>query len=1123
MPSTAKHYVTSLGVVLLAMLMYRWLLVPTMEPPARQPVKQVEFNTGLQSNAWWQRLFPVASWQHNSPKVLQTPRGILLFTECHQLGPDQWRLEPLTMIIPQSQSDSTNELSDLDSSMADQDVWIVNADKGAVIQFREAFDWTKGRTPPVMGGRLEGQINITRRTQAPTEDRPWHLTTSDVQIDRRQILTFKPVEIRWDNSIIRGRELSIMLKQDLLSDSQDDTSPWGVLESMELNYIDEINVALPPGGLWADMKQSSPRLPNLQGLPANLRVQSGGPFRFDFISSEASLMNGVHATHQVGSLPPDLFSSQELKVELTPVQSGANAPPPQGAVMLGGLQLKQLTAVGMDPVAPIVGQTIVKIDAPNIGTSVNAKKLKANFTDFQLELVGRLDGPQAASTVSRLDYLDYSFRSPSIAYKKSADPSHLGWLAAAGPGELTVAPTSEIGGCNVRWEKSMTLNPENAEEHISLKGPTFIESKLYGIITSDNLDVWLKPNPQSALSPAPLSHASPASALASPSLSSTSFIVDRLRASKNVKLTSSQINANVDEMQLWLVHAPPPQPAIDESLSLSDSAGNPMYQFIAPPQPNANPSIAQNATPLSTVLPPAYSNPVAVAPPTSNQGPINVEGTLLQSKVIVANKQSWIDSLTVDGPLKVYGTPTAASPHPWNIDGNLLKLSTNSTGQAIVEITGNMARIAMGETWIQGPVIQYDQVTGHIWMDQLGEFSIPTTALNRVQPADIAAGNLAGNIAGNMPGNPAMQASPSSIQWVKAPHCSWKGRLMFDGAVALIEGDIELTGMFRTEADRFWSTRGTCQQMEIHLSNPINLQAPKAASASLDRVVLKDTVDIIASQNDRLGNRLSLERIVVPVLTYHLPQSQLVGAGPGWIRSWHLASLQLGQMASSSSDRPQAKQEIQGAHLSFRESMVAQMDTSEVRFNGKVELAAGPLQSWDDMIDLNTMQRLKVDEMLLNCDMLKAYDTSGLGARNSSYAQNNATWEFEALGNVRFAGKAIEGDYSGNGYRVTYTQAKDLLMIEGDGRIPAHIRREVAPNSREQNFEADVISAAINVKTMAAQDVRITRVGIEIPKTQALPIAPEGASQPLNPNSNPNSAPATVNPRSPAWLRGGGQ
>jgi hypothetical protein len=974
----------------------------------------------------------------------------------------------------------------------------VNSDRGAVIQFREAFDWTKGKTPPVVGGRLEGQIHITRKSKSVTDERPWYLTTSDVQIDRRKVSTVKPVEIHWDNSVIRGRDLSIFLKQDLLSDSEDDASPWGVLENMELIYVDEISIGLPPGGLWANMKQASPELPVTQGLPAKLQVQSGGPFRFDFIASQASFTSGVHVIHQVGSFPPDQFWSQEVQVILAPSLPNTGLKP-ANSINMAGLQLKQLTARGMDPVGPITGQNLVRFDAPNIGASARAKRLNVNFVDNQLELAGRLEGAQAVSTVTTLDYLGYSFRSPSIQYRQSPDAKHLGWLAAEGPGELIIAASSAIEQFNVRWQKAMHMKPDGEEQWISLVGKTLIESKVRGFMTSDSLDVWLKPNTQATPTVATSTMATPTVKNASTSIDR--YLPDRLRALGNVTLATPQIHAAVNELKLWLVHAPAKGAApASESLSLIDSAGNPMYQFIGSPTNEAIPQ--SNRDPMNKTDAPAIAAmPSPINPIADDRGPVNVEGSLLQSTVIVADKHSWIDSLTVDGPLKVFGNPTATVPNPWNLVGQQLQLSTNPQGQANVQITGTPARIAMGESWLLGPVIRYDQTTGLIWMDQPGEFSVPTSALNGLDT-----------------GNAGFQKA-SSLQWLKAPHCKWQGRLIFDGSVANIEGDIEITGMFSPAENRFWSVECGCQQMEIYLGAPVNMQAPKPGSPNLDRVVLKDSVDIRAAQNDNQGNRLSLERIVVPSLTYHLPKSQIVGSGPGWIRSWHLSSINLGQMASASSVRTSPKQEIQGAHLNFRESMVAYMDRSEVVFEGKVELAAGPLPSWDHMIDINTMQRLKTDEMLLSCDLLKAYDTSGLGPRVSSFAPPSATWEFQSLGNVRFAGKTDEGDYSGSGYRVTYTQPKDLLVLEGDGRTPAHIRKDPLPNSREQAFDADVISAAINVKTMATQEVRITRVGVEASRNsiQNNPLNNFGPL-PNTPSANSKPAPSANDPRSPAWL-----
>ena len=1095
MPFYIKQYLISLGLVLLAMLVYRGTIVPLIEPTRKEKPQPVVYHNDLQTGQWWQRHFPSDAWQKGQPKFLQTPRGILLFQNITRLGPDQLQLEPLTMIIPQSNKKGQGQ-SDGDQPLADQDVLIVNAERGAVIQFRDALDWTKAKTPPVIGGQLKGQIHITRKSKDPADERPWYLTTSDVQIDRRKISTVKPVEIRWDNSLIRGRDLSIFLKQDLLSDSGNDPSPWGILDNMELIYIDEIRVGLPPGGLWADMKKASPELPVTQGLPAHLQVQSGGPFRFDFVASQASLMNGVQAIHQVGSLPPDQFLSQEVQVTLAPTRSNSAPKSSQTTVSMGTMQFKQLTARGMDPVGPLNGQNIVRFEAPNIGASARAKRLNINFVDNQIELAGRLEGPQSVSTVSTLDYLGYSFRSPSIQYRQSPNSEHLGWLSAEGPGELLIAASSLMGQCNVRWQKSLNMKPDGDAQWISLLGKTLVESKIHGFMTSESLDLWLKPNAQ-AKSTTKSKDANVAS----------SYLPDRLRATGEVKMATPQIKANVSELQLWLVHAPSNEnnPA-NETLPLSDSAGNPMYQFVVPPSgPGSSPS-SPAAIPSNVDSNAVAAVPSPPQPAPEGSGPINVEGTLLKSTVIVSKDQSWIDLLTVDGPLKVSGNPTVASPNPWNLVGEQLQLSTNPLGQAKVQVSGKPAKIAMGEAWLIGPVIHYDQITGLIWMDKPGEFSLPTTALNQLKTGN----------------NAPLQQSPSSLQWLKSPHCKWQGRLIFDGSVANIEGDIEIKGLFSPAENRFWSVECRCQQMEIYLGSPINMQSPKPGTNNLDRVVLKDSVDIRAAQKDNQGSNLSFERIVVPSLTFHLPQNQLVGSGPGWLRSWHLASsMNLGQMASSSSVRNTPKQEIQGAHLNFHESMVAYMDRSEVVFEGKVELAAGPLPSWDHMIDINTMQRLNTNEMMLSCDLLKAYDTGGLGTRGSSFAPAAATWEFQSLGNVRFAGKSDEGDYSGSGYRVTYSQPKDLLVLEGDGRTPAHVRKDPPPNGREQPVDLDVISAAINVKTMVMQDVRIKRIGIE-PRNAQQPNGPMGIGN-LGPlpnvpvgNANPNIP--VKDPRAPAWL-----
>jgi hypothetical protein len=1104
-----KQYLSALGVVVTLMGLYHLTVVPAMEPAHRRSVEPPRYSSELADAQWWQALFPKDAWQNNKPKVLQTPRGILLFSDWQQLDADRWKLDRLTMIIPQSSRGSTAKSANVsmnDEHFPEQDVWLINADKGATIQFMDAFNWTKRKMPPVKGGRLEGQIHITRRSKIATPERPWYLTTRDLKIDRREISTVEPVEIHFDNSVIRGRDLSIMLKQDLLSRSADDTSPWGVLESMELIYIDEISLGLPPGGLWSDVKQTVPGLPTTTGLPAKLQLKSGGPFRFDFIDSQASLVNGVHAIHQLGSLAPDQFWSQEVHVKLEPESADINAAKPltnggsKASVSVGGLHLKHLSARGMDPVGPISGQTLVALDAPNVGAAVRAKRLDVNFVDGQIELFGKLEGAQAVNTVASLNYLGYEFRAPQIQYRSDPKSEHLGWLAASGPGELLVPASADMGQANVRWKQSFQMKPGDGEQWISLSGQTLVESSKYGFMTSEAMDLWLKPNPHQASSPANQpKDKNPSNIARTPD-----YLPDRLKAVGNVVLNSSQMKAMVNELNLWLVHPVVASTvANDEKLRLADSLGNPMYQFTSPPT-NEKPQGLNALANTIPVVPGASTDLNAPVRPQTEAEPITIEGEKLQSRIVTTGSQSWIDYLTVDGPLRLYRKLTPNDPATWLVSANTLQLSTNAHGLADVQILGTPVSVEMGEANIKTSEIRYNQESGLLWMDQPGQFTISAEAMNTNRDSR-------SKIGGN------------NLRWLDAPTCKWNGRLQFNGSVVRIQGDIDLNGTVSAEANRMWIVNGGCHLMDLHLRNPIDLRLPKQTTSSLERIVMGDQIDLRAAQTDMQLNRISLQRIVAPELTYHLAQNQIVVAGPGDVRTWNLVDSN-GALLVVRDKEGNASPRIQGAHLNFRNNMVTYIDRSEVICDGKVELAAGFLNSWDEMIDLNTMQRLKNDEILIGCDRLQAYDTSRLQPPAGSFAsnptigggslQNSNFWEIQALGNVTFSGKSVAGEYSGNGYRAVYTQAKDMLLLEGDGRSPANVKIVPPDTSREPILHTSVISAKINVKTMATSDMRITGGKAEFPNRKS-PATANSQPQPLD-----NNRPSTTNPRDVnKWFR----
>ncbi len=68
---------------------------------------------------------------------------------------------------------------------------------------------------------------------------------------------------------------------------------------------------------------------------------------------------------------------------------------------------------------------------------------------------------------------------------------------------------------------------------------------------------------------------------------------------------------------------------------------------------------------------------------------------------------------------------------------------------------------------------------------------------------------------------------------------------------------------------------------------------------------------------------------------------------------------------------------------------------------GKVEVGLGPLQSFDQHIDINNMRTLQLDQSLLNGDLLRIYDASDVTHRPTA-TMADGNWEFAAQGNVFF-------------------------------------------------------------------------------------------------------------------------
>ncbi len=1183
----AASYLKALASLMLAMAVYSLTVVPFIEPGEKAEPLIPPFDRALGGERWWQDFFADGSWQVQDPVVINTDRGILLASSLTQIDSKTLELKPLTIILPHTKTARSAIQEKLTSELVRQEMWIVSAEAGAEIHFQDPLELTSGSLPSVVRGELRGAIEVTRKIAADVGEKPWSIKTHDLSIERRKLSTQREVRIEWNGSIIQGRNLRIMLRGGgLLSDRQSTSSSWGPLDELELYNVDKVDIALPPGGIWANFHGGRfSEEPHLRTLPARLKATCGGRFAFDFKTSQARMQNGVQLTHHLGELPADEFFGEEVTFELEPPMDRTSG---KSSAEMSGIKLKSFEAIGVDSLQNFVGEKWVEFHAPTIKADARAKHLKVDLDRQRIEMDGRINRPNATRSIVHLNYQGTEFRAPRLEYQAAppgttAGSRHLGWMLADGPGELTAAADSGMGDAQVRWQESFKMSPAPEAEHlhwIELVGSVLVESKQRGFLTSDRLELWLRDQKQS--SPGKLVSNAAGNQLGS------RYAPDRVLATGNAVLATDQIRAQVPELDLTIVHVQPSPVGsaggTAETIPLTDSAGNPMYQWVTAPNaaapntaapntaapntaaPNTAPNTAApntaagqhpapprfSAEPGASVQhsapsPPGSSNldaangysendsasglntsiPLEIPPASrTNQKPVSqpqvanvsvpvtVTGSKLGARLVSTGEDTWVDRLQISGPVRLWrdvrGVRLDASPTvPWHIEGDSLSMTTNPAGQADVQIDGMPAKVVVAEGSLESATIRFDQANNLIWMNQPGEFTIPLTVINAKRGSQNA----------------------SQVEWFNPPHCTWQGKMIFDGSVANIQGDIEFDGALRSAPNQFWWIKGSSQRMSVSLSSPLNFQSPNQTAVEIAQVQLSENVDIRASQVERTATdvrTISREQIVVPVLDFLVTQNKFIGRGQGWIRSYHLAKNQSTTGSAALGSSPAG---LQGVHLKFRDSLVGFMDRKEVVIDGKVELGVAPLLSWEDSIDVDQMQSLQNGQMLLNCDQLNAYDTShllaqrlgdqgfrqlpgfGAGSLSSTMPGTGAApkgaWEFKATGNVAFNGKADTGEFHGRGYQLTYLQAKEQLVLRGDGRSPAQLRRIPTPGSPSA-FQGDTLLNVeivyVNPRTLEVQNMQLGQGGLQwqrdVPATN--PGSPFPISTPNPPQSIPN-------------------
>jgi hypothetical protein len=295
-------------------------------------------------------------------------------------------------------------------------------------------------------------------------------------------------------------------------------------------------------------------------------------------------------------------------------------------------------------------------------------------------------------------------------------------------------------------------------------------------------------------------------------------------------------------------------------------------------------------------------------------------------------------------------------------------------------------------------------------------------------------------------------------------HVRWKKSMWFDGLTARFKGDIETGGEFLTKKKELVQFVATGEALDVELNRPIKFTDPTTTDVDVNRLSFLGSTRFDSRTVDRAGNLTSIDSMQIRDLVINRQTGRVTGMGPG--RLIHRGP------------NPQEKQKRNdGQHLAeliflrvdFEHQMVGNLDPYEVEFLNGTRTIFGPISDWSQSLDPNRPDLLGDESVILTSRRLAAADMRDVvGDKNAI--------EVEATGNAHIRGRK----FAASGNRVSYIQAKDQLVIEGDGRTKSSLRFQRQSGGKWQHLDARRILFYPETGQFALDDFELKLEGLEL-------------------------------------------
>ncbi len=1036
--------------------------VPQMEPSLaikqQRKADRKELEIVNQAPSKYQLLlsnyFPKNHWsQTRPPKVIanSTEQAMLVFDEFkrHPAGEGN----PNTLVDIERIAFLIFPTPPREGITPPRDAIILEAPQGAHLEFDD-FRPEVGHIGQIVRGEFPGLIRIhsDMREEGPEDD--LLIETSDVQMNTKLMYTSAPVRFRMGQNVGGGRELEIRFLADEHLKSSDSGLKIAGIDSLEIRR--EVRMRLEfdtsrllRGGKDANAtpprdKKSKPYTvnPSVQVADASavppaspkppVEASCTGPFTFDFVRYVASLDRDVELRQLNPNGPSDQLVCTRLDIHFAP------KPPANGAARpaLAEAEMRQKHELGqLEPVAVVAEGHPVVITSPAREVQVRGDRIQIALKDQRV----RISGGNDAMLVKGPNVL----QAPIIDYQHPTreEETAIGRFRATGPGSLRYVndPAKPQQMLQAQWQTSVQLGREKGQPVLALDGRPKIAFGEAGALTADQIRMYLRELEGTGTEGIAIGSGN------GKGPSKFRLAPDRLLATGRVEVASPQFTGRTQQLSTTFRIQPPADAGTGddgkaEKPSVVPGGAKPANASPGAGQPSQTYYIDADQMRLEVLMKGQAATPTALTcdghivlrevplVPTDQQ-PLEIHG----GQLIVERLDTKTPHVTLHGA----GATGSAS-------------GTNGTGAGGTNSTSSpqLAQLAGRGMTMLVDTVEADGGDSRVWSDGPGRATL--------------------QVSRNMAGQQTATPVPMEI--------TWQNGFRFDGQTIVFNQGVVVAGMDSTlHCDRLAAKLATKvrpgQMMDQANMNPSEIEC--IGRVTMENVT-RDTMGVTSHSLVELA-RLSINQ----------QTGVITGQGPGTIRSTRfgtgIAALP-GQPAATSAPANGAGNKLNFLRVEFHSGLDGNMYTRELTFHERVRTVYGPVDSWEQELDLARPETLSPDCLTLTSDDLRLNEDP-LAARAAANPTDGGQRpvgpvQMRATGDVRIAGHIPgQGEFSVQADSASYDTVKQVFVLEGDTRTPAKLWRRNSAGVNSPPLEARRIrySSATNAaRVEGIQNLEIT-------------------------------------------------